>query len=167
MAIQDLLCEILKKGKSSITLEHGSDKEKWLIDGCFTIEELLSTAILLYKENRNHPSIEEQILEVVKRNTNHPDFVHLLLMNLIGLVSEAGEVLDEFKKVYYFGNKIVVDWDNVKELFKKELSDTYYHFAALVTILDLDLHEIKNLALQQGMNRPSRDERFGNNIIDS
>jgi NTP pyrophosphatase (non-canonical NTP hydrolase) len=59
-----------------------------------------------------------------------------LLHAAIGFSTEAGELLDIFKKLVYYEKP--VDIDNLKE----EIGDAFWYLSIFTRLLDLDPHEI-------------------------
>lgn len=62
-----------------------------------------------------------------------------VLHGAIGLATEAGELLDALKKVFFYHRKL--DIYNIKE----ELGDLAWYFACVCDALDLDPHEILDI----------------------
>lgn len=66
-----------------------------------------------------------------------------LLHAAIGIGTEAGEMLDAFKRKLFYGKEL--DVVNVKE----ELGDLIWYMAILMRELDLDFHEILQLNIDK------------------
>jgi len=75
-----------------------------------------------YKASRTAPSL----------GTKEQDCIHMIL----GIITEAGEVADAFKKNIAYGKEI--DWINVKE----EIGDIMWYISNLAEINKWDLREI-------------------------
>ncbi len=65
-----------------------------------------------------------------------------ILHNVIGVATESGELLDQFKKHIYYGKEL--DVTNVGE----EIADCMWYLTNLCRLLDLDMEELldKNIA---------------------
>ncbi len=59
-----------------------------------------------------------------------------LLHAAIGLATESGEMLDQMKKVVYYGKQL--DQTNIKE----ELGDLMWYMAIMLRELDMDFEEV-------------------------
>lgn len=66
-----------------------------------------------------------------------------LLHGAIGICTEAGELLDAFKRKLFYGKEL--DVTNVKE----EIGDIMWYVAILLRELDLDLHELMQLNIDK------------------
>jgi NTP pyrophosphatase (non-canonical NTP hydrolase) len=66
-----------------------------------------------------------------------------LLHAVIGLATESGELLDQMKKVVFYGKEL--DRVNIKE----ELGDLMWYMAILIRELDLDLEEVLELNINK------------------
>lgn len=66
-----------------------------------------------------------------------------LLHAAMGIGTEAGEMLDQFKRVIFYGKDL--DVVNVKE----EIGDLMWYIAILVRELDLDFNEILQLNIDK------------------
>lgn len=83
-------------------------------------------------------------------NVTDPAFV----AKLLGLVGEAGEVAEKFKKIIRDKNGELSDLD--RQDIKKELGDVLWYVSAVGHYLDIPLGEIANLNLDKVLSRQSR-----------
>ena len=109
---------------------HDDDDEE-LIDWDHYIRESLETERLDYSECGERAAIASRQLHAV-----------------LGITTEAGELLDVFKKAIFYGRN--VDWENVKE----EIGDIMWYIAILCDDRGLDLAEILE------MNRNKLHKRY-------
>ncbi len=84
-------------------------------------------------------SIEEYIKEMQEDSARwFPNGGRDLLILVLGLVGESGEVADELKK--YLRNPH--DWDQRVEKIKIEVIDVFHYWCLIVGLLDIDVDEI-------------------------
>lgn len=81
-------------------------------------------------------SIESNNIEEITERLNNPEIVRLL-HGSVGLVTEAGELLDTLKKHIYYGKE--VDIVNIIE----ELGDISYYYALLCDVLNVSRKQIE------------------------
>lgn len=84
---------------------------------------------------------------------------HAFLAKLLGLVGEAGEVADKFKKIIRDKNGVMSD-EGKKEI-QKELGDVLWYISVLCTYLDLDLEETAQANLEKLLARKGRGVLHG------
>jgi NTP pyrophosphatase (non-canonical NTP hydrolase) len=92
-------------------------------------------------------------------NTKDNDNIHVIL----GILTEAGELADQFKKHHAYGKPI--DWINIEE----EIGDIMFYIAGLCSINNLDLEKImdKNIKkLQQRYPEKFTEENAINRNLD-
>lgn len=73
----------------------------------------------------------------------HEPKMQKLLHAVIGIATESGELLDQMKKVVYYGKPL--DRINIRE----ELGDLMWYMAILMRELDLNLEEILELNIEK------------------
>lgn len=81
------------------------------------------------------------------------------LEKVLGLVGEAGETADKFKKILRDKNGAVTPED--KELVIKELGDTLWYIAAISRYLNVDLSEVAKQNLEKLESRYQRNKLHG------
>lgn len=80
---------------------------------------------------------------------------HAFLAQLLGLVGEAGEVADKFKKI--FRDKAgVFDVDSKKEI-TKELGDVLWYISVICTYLDISLDDVAINNIEKLQSRQQRN----------
>jgi len=77
-----------------------------------------------------------------------------LTTRVLGLVGEAGEVAEEFKR-YYRSGKLN------KEAIIKELGDVLWYISAISDLLEIDLETVAKKNLEKLESRKERDVIFG------
>jgi NTP pyrophosphatase (non-canonical NTP hydrolase) len=78
-----------------------------------------------------------------------------LVIPALGLVSEAGSLLNILKKYLRDG----ISWSHNREFVKQELGDILWYLAALATRLDIDLSEVANENLRRAKDRFGHTDR--------
>lgn len=95
---------------------------------------------LLAKTGKNLDPLARHLKEVVDKTWNFSgrlkDAKDHTLNAVIGLASEAGEVLDEHKKLFFHTAK------DRTEAIKYELGDVCYYLAKVIDLYDFTLEEI-------------------------
>lgn len=74
---------------------------------------------------------------------------------ILGLVSEAGEVADKYKKIIRDKNGQMTDEDRTEML--KEIGDVLWYLAAICTDIGMPLHHAAMVNLQKLNSRLSRN----------
>lgn len=87
------------------------------------------------------------------------DYNHPLEHRLLGLVGEAGEIAEKFKKIYRDKDGKYSSAD-VSEI-KKELGDTLWYIAALADLLGLSLSGVAESNIEKLSDRKQRDALSG------
>ena len=106
-------------------------------------------------------AITTELMERAKElNANDPAFI----AKLLGLVGEAGEVAEKFKKIVRDKDGIISDAD--KKEVTKELGDVMWYVSALSDYLGVSLDEVAQTNLDKlfsrrdrGVSRGSGDNR--------
>lgn len=91
--------------------------------------------------------------------TNQPIDSHAMLEKVFGLVGEAGEVADKFKKLIRDKNAEATDADK-KEL-AKELGDVLWYVNSVGAYLGYSLDEIAQMNLDKVLSRKDRGKIQG------
>ena len=76
------------------------------------------------------------------------------LEKLLGLVGEAGEVADKFKKIYRDDNGVLLE--EKREMIEKELGDVLWYLAQLATELNIKLSEVAEANIEKLASRMDR-----------
>ena len=79
---------------------------------------------------------------------------------LLGLVGEAGEVAEKYKKIIRDKNGVMSDDDKAEII--KELGDVLWYIAALAGYLEVDLEEVAARNLTKLGSRKARGAQHGN-----
>lgn len=79
---------------------------------------------------------------------------HAFLAQLLGLMGEAGEVSEKFKKIFRDKDGIVGDEDK-KEL-TKELGDVLWYLSVICTYLDISFQDVAELNIEKLKSRLER-----------
>jgi NTP pyrophosphatase (non-canonical NTP hydrolase) len=74
---------------------------------------------------------------------------------LLGLVGEAGEVAEKFKKFYRDQQITQLDLDSKADI-QKELGDVLWYLSAVCCYLDIDLEQVAQLNLDKVLDRKNR-----------
>lgn len=74
---------------------------------------------------------------------------------ILGLVSEAGEVADKYKKIIRDKDGVMSDEDRVEML--KEIGDVLWYLSAICTDINMPLHQASLMNLQKLNSRLSRN----------
>ena len=74
---------------------------------------------------------------------------------ILGLVSEAGEVADKYKKIIRDKNGQMTDEDRTEML--KEIGDVLWYLAAVCTDINMPLHQAALMNIQKLNSRLSRN----------
>lgn len=85
---------------------------------------------------------------------------HAFLSKLLGLVGEAGETAEKFKKIFRDKNGQITD-DDLQEI-SKELGDVLWYLSVISSYLGLNLEEVAQLNLQKLLVRKEQDKLRGN-----
>lgn len=94
-------------------------------------------------------------LRTAAPKTKHNELFHLVL----GLVGEAGEIAEKFKKLVRDKNSNESEID--KEDIKKELGDVLWYVAVLADHLEVDLEDVADLNIKKLADRQKRDVLSG------
>ena len=109
--------------------------------------------------NFNEYQKKAMTTELMKRSdvlsAHDPAFV----AKILGLVGEAGEVAEKFKKIVRDKNGVVGDDD--KADIEKELGDVLWYISALADYLGLTLDEVANKNLEKLFSRRDRGVQKG------
>jgi NTP pyrophosphatase (non-canonical NTP hydrolase) len=76
------------------------------------------------------------------------------LEKLLGLVGEAGEVADKFKKIYRDDNGVLLE--EKREMMEKELGDVLWYVSVLASYLNVSLDAIAIKNLEKLQDRKAR-----------
>ncbi len=79
---------------------------------------------------------------------------HAFISKLLGLVGEAGETAEKFKKIFRDKNGQMSDSD-VAEV-SKELGDVLWYLSVICTYLDVSLTDVAELNLEKVLGRKAR-----------
>ncbi len=90
-----------------------------------------------------------------KLSANDPAFV----AKLLGLVGEAGEVAEKFKKIIRDQEGVISEAD--KQEIVKELGDVLWYISALASYLDTSLDDVAQTNLQKLFSRRDRGAARG------
>lgn len=90
---------------------------------------------------------------------NHPDELMDKTIWVLGIVGEAGEVVEKWKKLVAYRDGVITDED-VEEL-KKELGDVLWYIALFADSLGLSLDDIAKLNLEKLASRKARGVQKG------
>lgn len=93
--------------------------------------------------------------KVVDLSANDPAYV----AKILGLVGEAGEVAEKYKKIIRDKKGVISDSD--KEAIKKELGDVLWYVALLSKYLGEDLETIADINLKKLSSRHERGAIHG------
>lgn len=93
--------------------------------------------------------------KVVDLSANDPAYV----AKILGLVGEAGEVAEKYKKIIRDKKGVISDSD--KEDLKKELGDVLWYTALLAKYLGVELEEVAQINLDKLSSRHSRGAIHG------
>ena len=97
-----------------------------------------------------------ELMERAKElNANDPAF----MAKLLGLVGEAGEVAEKFKKIVRDKDGVVSEEDK-KEIIK-ELGDVLWYISAMANYLDVSLDEVARMNLDKLFSRQNRGTSRG------
>lgn len=93
--------------------------------------------------------------KVVDLSANDPAYV----AKILGLVGEAGEVAEKYKKIIRDKKGVISDSD--KDDLKKELGDVLWYVALLAKYLGVELEEVAQINLDKLSSRHSRGTIHG------
>lgn len=79
---------------------------------------------------------------------------HAFLAQLLGLVGEAGEIAEKFKKIYR-DRKGEFTSDDKKEM-TKELGDVLWYISVVCSYLDISLQDVADLNVEKLLSRQKR-----------
>ncbi len=82
-----------------------------------------------------------------------------MIAKILGLVGEAGEVAEKFKKIVRDREGVITDEDKLD--IRKELGDVLWYISALADYLDLPLDEVAEKNLEKLFDRKSRGAQRG------
>jgi NTP pyrophosphatase (non-canonical NTP hydrolase) len=109
--------------------------------------------------NFNDYQKQAMTTELMKRSVvlsaHDPAFV----AKILGLVGEAGEVAEKFKKIVRDKNGVVSNED--KADIEKELGDVLWYISALADYLGLELDDVANKNLEKLFSRRDRGVQTG------
>lgn len=97
--------------------------------------------------------------KIALQTANHPDKHNELFHLVLGLVGEAGEIAEKFKKLVRDKNSDLAELD--VEDMKKELGDVLWYVAVLADHLGLTLSEIAELNAAKLADRQKRGKLQG------
>lgn len=81
------------------------------------------------------------------------------LAQLLGLVGEAGEVAEKFKKIYRDKNGVMTDDD--KQEMVKELGDVLWYVSVVGTYLGISLQDVAEANIEKLASRQKRGKLGG------
>jgi len=84
---------------------------------------------------------------------------HAFISKLLGLVGEAGETAEKFKKIFRDKEGKMTETD-IKEI-TKELGDVLWYLSVLCTYLDVPLNEVAEGNLEKVLGRKARGVSHG------
>jgi len=84
---------------------------------------------------------------------------HAFLAQLLGLVGEAGEIAEKFKKIYRDQAGVMTP-ENEKNMVK-ELGDVLWYVSVVCTYLGISLQEVAELNIEKLQDRMKRDKLKG------
>ncbi len=90
---------------------------------------------------------------------NHPDDLMDKTIWVLGIVGEAGEVVEKWKKLVAYRDGVITSED-IEEL-KKELGDVLWYIALFAESLGLKLEDIAQLNLDKLASRKERGVQKG------
>lgn len=92
--------------------------------------------------------------------SKHPEASHPAFMSkVLGLVGEAGEVAEKFKKILRDKEGKLNDQD--KQEIAKELGDVLWYINAIAMYMDIPLQEVAATNLDKVLSRKARGVRQG------
>ncbi len=97
--------------------------------------------------------------ELMERNAQLNAADPAFVAKLLGLVGEAGEVAEKFKKIIRDHGGIVTNED--KQEIAKELGDVLWYVSALSDYLGISLEEVASLNLKKVLGRKARGKSHG------
>jgi NTP pyrophosphatase (non-canonical NTP hydrolase) len=99
-------------------------------------------------------SIEEYIKEMQDDSARwFPNGGRDLVVLVLGLVGEAGEVADQLKKYL----RDPVDWDGRLDKMMVEIIDVFHYWCLLVGLLDIDVDEVYRKKREHNIQRYEHD----------
>ena len=97
--------------------------------------------------------------EMMKRDATLSANDPAIIAKVLGLVGEAGEVAEKFKKIVRDKNGEITN-ENIIEL-TKELGDVLWYVAALADYLSVELDEVAERNIQKVADRKARGVQAG------
>lgn len=97
--------------------------------------------------------------ELMKRSETLSAHDPAFVAKILGLVGEAGEVAEKFKKIVRDKNGVVSDDD--KADIEKELGDVLWYISALADYLGLAFDEVANKNIEKLFSRRDRGVQKG------
>jgi NTP pyrophosphatase (non-canonical NTP hydrolase) len=79
---------------------------------------------------------------------------HAFLAQLLGLMGEAGEISEKFKKIFRDKNGVLSTED--KQGMVKELGDVLWYVSVISTYLDISLQDVAELNIEKLKSRMQR-----------
>lgn len=98
---------------------------------------------------------QKQALTTAYTDPKHQDTLMDKTIWVMGVVGEAGEVVEKWKKIVAYKSGEITEED--LQLFKKELGDVVWYIAVLAHSLGLSFEEIAELNLAKLKDRKNRD----------
>lgn len=102
---------------------------------------------------------QKQAQETDYENIEALGSIHFMA-NLLGLVGEAGEVAEKFKKIYRDKDGMISEED--KESIKKELGDILWYITSVGRHIGVSLPDIAQTNLDKLKSRRERNQIHGN-----
>ena len=103
----------------------------------------------------NFSDYQKQAISTDTFGVAHPPIdSHSFIEKLLGLVGEAGEVADKFKKIFRDKEGILSDED--KKEIAKELGDVLWYINAVSCCLDIKLEDVASANLDKVLGRKAR-----------
>lgn len=90
---------------------------------------------------------------------NHPDELMDKTIWVLGIVGEAGEVVEKWKKLVAYRDGVITSEDT--EELKKELGDVLWYIALFADSLGISLEDIAQLNLDKLASRKARGVQKG------
>lgn len=84
---------------------------------------------------------------------------HAFLAQLLGLVGEAGEIAEKFKKIYRDKDGVFTMED--KQEMTKELGDVLWYVSVVSTYLGISLKDVADKNIEKLLSRQKRDTLKG------
>lgn len=110
---------------------------------------------MTFEDYQKQARTTELMVRKDKGSANDPAFV----AKILGLVGEAGEVAEKFKKIVRDKEGVISEEDRTE--IQKELGDVLWYVSAVSDYLDLTLEEVASMNLKKLFDRKARGESRG------